>query len=163
MVQVRYKFGTEVLSYLLVVAGSVTLIVGLCPVMTQEVATVARPYLETGPPKLSLVQQRRMDTTLALPPLPDQGRMRVSPGESPPVSPAILASQLDLAERGDFEATYRIASYRVAALTPDSQASSIATAVTKVRVAYRASKYAALTSRDIFNRSFGVITISANE
>ena len=161
--QVFYKFETQVLSYLLVVAGSMTLIVALFPVIAGEVGILARPYLDSGPPKLSLVQQRRMDITLALPPLPDRRRMRVSPGESPPVSPAILASQLDLAERGDFEATYRIASYRVAALTPDSQPSSIATAVTKVRVAYRASKYAALTSRDIFNRSFGVITVSASE
>jgi hypothetical protein len=75
----------------------------------------------------------------------------------------MLAAQLDLAEKGDFEVTYRIASYRVAAFAPDSQASSIATGVTKVHGAYRASKYAALTSRDIFNRSFGVITVSASE
>jgi hypothetical protein len=79
------------------------------------------------------------------------------------LSPANLAAQLDLAERGDFEVTYLITSYRVAALTPDSQPSSVATAVTKVHVAYRASKYAALTSRDIFNRSFRVITVSASE
>ena len=161
--QALCKFGTGVLSYLLVVAGSVALIIALFPVIVAEVGTLARPYLDNGPPRLSLVQQRRVDATLALPPLADQGIMRVSPGESPLLPPAMLASQLDLAERGDFEATYRIASYRVAALTPDSQPSSITTGVAKVHVAYRGSKYTALTSRDIFNRSFGVITVSARE
>ncbi len=158
--QVLYKFGTGVFSYLLVVAGSITLIVALLPVISEEAGTLAGAYLGNGPPKLSLIQQRRIDTALALPPLPDQGRMRVGPGESPPVSPAILASQLDFAERGDVEALYRIASYRVAAFTPDSQPSSIATRIMRVQVARRGAQYA-LTTRDIFNRSFGVITAAS--
>ena len=161
--QAFYKFVTSVLSYLLVVAGSVTLIVALCPVIAVEVGVLAGSYLDSGPPRLSLVRRRQMDTTLALPPLPDQGRKRVSPDETPPVSPGLLASQLDLAERGDFEANYRVASYRIAAFTPASQPSSIASGATKVHLAHRASKYAALTARDIFNRSFGVIVISENK
>lgn len=161
--QAFYKFGTRVLSYLLVVAGSMTLIVALCPVIAVEVGVLAGPYLDSGPPRLSLIRRRQMDTALALPPLPDQGRMRVGPSETPAVPPGLLASQLDLAERGDFDATYRIASYRIAALTPASQASSVASGTTQVHLAHRASKYAALTARDIFNQSFGVITASEGD
>ncbi len=155
------KLGTALVSYLLVVAGSIFLILNLSPLIAEQVGMLAEPYLDNGPPKLSLIQQRRIDTVLALPPLPDQGRVAITPKQAPPVSPAVLAAQLDFAEKGDFEATYRIASYRVAAFTPDSQPSSIASGVVKGHIARR--KYADVTARDIFNRNFGVITVSASE
>jgi hypothetical protein len=69
----------------------------------------------------------------------------------PPSTPAtILATRLDLAERGD-------------ASTPVTSSSSLITSTgepSRMRITH--SRDANLSAGDIFNRSFGVLTVAAN-
>ena len=143
--------------YILAITGISLLAARLSILVMVQAMVLARPYLETGPPKLSLIQRRRIDAALALPPSPDQATVIVAT-EVPPVRPGILAANLDLAEKGDLATAFpKVAAYEV-----DVEPSSIATESKKLRVARSHPRYGELTAGDIFNRSFGVITPSAN-
>ena len=144
--------------YILTITGISLLAAQLSILVMGQAMVVARPYLETGPPKLSLIQRRRIDAALALPPSPDQAATVIVATEVPPVRLGILAANLDLAEKGDLAT----ASLGVAAYELEAEPSSIATESKQLRIARSHSRYSELTAGDIFNRSFGVITSSAN-
>ena len=146
-------------TYLLVIAGTIFLGTKLLPLVAVKTIELARPYLDSGPPKVSLIEQRQIDSALALPPSQFQERAHVVTIEVPSAAPAILAAQLDLAEKNGLTTTL---AETEAAVGPVSESSSIATVVTKFRVARSHPKYPVVTTRDIFNRSFGVITVAAN-
>ena len=146
--------------YLLVIAGTIFLGTKLLPVVAVNTIELAQPYLDSGPPKVSLIEQRQIDLALALPPSHYQERAHVVTIEVPSAAPAILAAQLDLAENNDLTAT--LAGTDVAVVPPLSEPSSIAIVATKFRVARSHHKHPVLTTRDIFNRSFGVMTVAAN-
>jgi hypothetical protein len=146
-------------TYLLVIAGTIFLGTKLLPLVAVNTIELAQPYLDSGPPKVSLIEQRQIDSALALPPSHYQERAHVVTIEVPSAAPAILAAQLDLAEKNDLTTTL---AETEAAVGPVSESSSIATVVTKFRVARSHPKYPVVTTRDIFNRSFGVITVAAN-
>ena len=146
-------------TYLLVIAGTIFLGTKLLPLVAVNTIELAQPYLDSGPPRVSLIEQRQIDSALALPPSHYQERAHVVTIEVPSAAPAILAAQLDLAEKNDLTTTL---AETEAAVGPVSESSSIATVVTKFRVARSHPKYPVVTTRDIFNRSFGVITVAAN-
>jgi hypothetical protein len=146
-------------TYLLVIAGTIFLGTKLLPLVAVNTIELAQPYLDSGPPKVSLIEQRQIDSALALPPSHYQERAHVVTIEVPSAAPAILAAQLDLAEKNDLTTTL---AETEAAVGPVSESSSIATVVTKFRVARSHPKYPVVTTRDIFNRSFGVITVAEN-
>jgi hypothetical protein len=146
-------------AYLLVIAGTIFLGTKLLPLVAVNTIELAQPYLDSGPPKVSLIEQRQIDSALALPPSHYRESTHVVTIEVPSAAPAILAAQLDLAEKDGLTTTLAKTD---AAVAPVSESSSIAIVVTKFRVARSHSKYPVVTTRDIFNRSFGVITIAAN-
>ena len=146
-------------SYLLAMAGMIFLGTKLLPLVAVNTIELAQPYLDSGPPRVSLIEQRQIDSALALPPSHYQERAHVVTIEVPSAAPAILAAQLDLAEKNDLTTTL---AETEAAVGPVSESSSIATIVTKFRVARSHPKYPLVTTRDIFNRGFGVITVAAN-
>jgi hypothetical protein len=162
MVQVLNNRSATLVVYLLVNTGSASLVVKLSAIEADELVVLAQPYLDNSPPRLSLIQQRRIDATLAVPPLPNRGRTWVAALGESPTAPAILAAGLDVAEKENVEATPAVASQTDSAVNADSQPSSIATRETKRRIARSISGHAAVATRDIFNRSFGVFTVAAN-
>ena len=145
-------------AYLLVIAGTIFLGTKLLPLVAVNTIELAQPYLDSGPPKVSLIEQRQIDSALALPPSHYRERTHVVTIEVPSAAPAILAAQLDLAEKDGVTTTLAKTD---AAVAPVSESSSIAIVVTKFRVARSHSKYPVVTTRDIFNRSFGVMTVAA--
>ena len=145
-------------TYLLAIAGAIFLGTKLLPLVAVNTIELAQPYLDSGPPKVSLIEQRQIDSALALPPSHYQERAHVVTIEVPPTAPAILAAQLDLAEKGETTNVFP----EVAAFELESEPSSIATKTEKLRVAHTRPRYTLLTTRDIFNKSFGVITAAAN-
>jgi hypothetical protein len=154
-------------TYLLAIAGMIFLGTKLLPLVAVNTIELAQPYLDSGPSKVSLIEQRQIDSALALPPSHYQERVHVVTIEVPSAAPAILAAGLDLAEKNDLTTTL---AETEAAVGPVSESSSIATVsiatvVTKHRVARSHPKYPeypVVTTRDIFNRSFGVTTVAAN-
>jgi hypothetical protein len=159
MVQAFDRLWVGLVTYLLVIAGTIFLGSKLLPLVAVNTIELAQPYLDSGPPKVSLIEQRQIDSALALPPSHYQERAHVVTIEVPSAAPAILAAQLDLAEKNDL--TTMLAETE-AAVGPVSESSSIATVVTTFRVARSHPNYPVVTTRDIFNRSFGVITVAAN-
>ena len=147
------------IAYLLVIAGTIFLGTKLLPLVAVNTIELAQPYLDSGPPKVSLIEQRQIDSALALPPSHYQKRAHVVTIAVSSAAPTILAAQLDLAEKEGLTTTLAETD---AAVGPVSESSSIAAVVTKFRVARSHSKYPVVTTRDIFNRSFGVITVAAN-
>ena len=145
-------------TYLLVIAGTIFLGTKLLPLVAVNTIEVAQPYLDSGPPKVSLIEQRQIDSALALPPSHYQERVHVVTIEVPSAAPAILAAQLDLAEKGETTTVVP----EVAAFKLESEPSSIATKTEQPRVAHARPRYTLMTARDIFNKSFGVITAAAN-
>ena len=110
---------------------------------------LALPHLENGPPKRSLIDQRRLDAMFAVPPLASGATTRVIALEPPSTPATILATRLDLAEREDD--------------TPLTSYSSLITSTgepSRMRITH--SRDADLSAGDIFNRSFGVLTVAAN-
>ena len=146
-------------AYLLVIAGTIFLGTKLLPLVAVNTIELAQPYLDSGPPKVSLIEQRQIDSALALPPSHYQERVHVVTIEVSSVAPGILAAQLALAEKDDFTTTLAETDAPVA---PVSESSSIATVVTKFRAARSHPKHPVLTAREIFNRSFGVIAVAEN-
>jgi len=147
---------TGLVVYFLGVIGVTLFAIQLSGLVLVHGIVFARPLLEGGPPKLSLIQQRRIDAALALPPLPNPTASHVVAREVPMVPAEILAAQLDVSEQEDSA----IMLPEVAAFELHSEPSSIAAA--KLRVAHSHPRYTLLTAGDIFNRSFGVITTAAN-
>ena len=145
--------------YLLVIAGTIFLGTKLLPLVAVNTIELAQPYLDPGPPKVSLIEQRQIDSALALPPSHYQERAHVVTIEVPSAAPAILAAQLDLAENNNSTTTLAETD---AAVAPVSESSSIAIVATKFRVARSHHKHPVVTTRDIFNHSFGVMTVAAN-
>jgi hypothetical protein len=160
MVQVLSNQWASLVVYLFVITGSALLVVKLSAIEADELVVLAQPYLNNSPPKLSLIQRRRIDATLAVPPLPNRDRTRVAALGASPITPAILAAGLDVAEKD--APTPAVASQTDSAVDADSQPSSIATRETKRRIARSFSGDVGVTTRDIFNRSFGVFTVAAN-
>jgi hypothetical protein len=157
-VQVFDKLWVGLVGYLLVIAGAIFLGTKLLPLVAVNTIELAQPYLDSGPPKVSLIEQRQIDSALALPPSRYQERAHVVTIEVPSAAPAILAAQLDLAEKNGLTTTFPETD---AAVGPVSESSSIA-AATKFRVARSHTRYPVVTAGDIFNRSFGVIAVAAN-
>jgi len=152
--------------YLLAIIGISLLGVKLSAVVAEKVFVFAQPYLDKGPPKLSRIEQRRIDATLAVPPLPQGERRRIAALETPALPVNVLATRLDFAEREELtEPTSTHIASNADALEPSSQPSSIATRVygytaIKLRSVQSSSRYAAVSARDVFNRSFGVLTVA---
>ena len=157
--QVFDKLWVRLVGYLLVIAGTIFLGTKLLPLVAVNTIELAQPYLDSGPPKVSLIEQRQIDSALALPPSHYQERAHVVTIEVPSAAPAILAAQLDLAENNHSTTTLVGTD---AAVVPLSEPSSIAIIVMKFRVARSHHKHPVVTTRDIFNRSFGVMTVAAN-
>ena len=152
--QVLNTWWAGLIAYLLGAIGVTVLAIQLFGLVMVHAIVLAWPHLHGGPSKLSLIQQRRIDAALALPPGPTTNQ--VVAREVSTVPPGILAAQLDRSEKEDL--TMGLA--EVAAFELHSEPSSIA--ATKLRVAHSHPRYTRLTAADIFNRSFGVITTAAN-
>jgi len=146
-------------TYLLAIAGTIFLGTKLLPFVAVNTIELAQPYLVSGPHRVSLIEQRQIDSAQALPASHYQARANVVTIGVPSRAPAILAAQLDLAEKDDLPTTLAEID---AAPGQVSESSSIATMVAKSRVAHSPHKYPVVTTRDIFNRSFGVFTVAAN-
>lgn len=158
MVQAFDKLWVGLVTYFLVIAGAISLGTQLLSLIAVNSIELAQPYLDSGPPKVSLIEQRQIDSALALPPSHYRERTNVVTIEVPSAAPAILAAQLDLAEKNGLATTLAETD---PAVGPASKSSSIAVP-TKFRVARSHAKYPVVTTRDIFNRSFGVMTVAAN-
>jgi hypothetical protein len=157
-VEVLYRRWAGLMVYFLGVAGTIFVVAKLSSLILVHTIVLASPLLESTPPRLSLIQQRRIDAALALPPSQDQATLHVAPSEVPTVPLAIYAAQLDVAEREDSTAVPQVAAFE-----RESEPSSIATGPERLRrVAHLSGPKYTLTPADIFNRSFGVITVSFN-
>ena len=150
IVRVPVKQVAAVLIYLLVITGISLGGLKLSSALADRVMILALPHLENGPPKRSLIEQRRLDAMFTVPPLPGRATTRVTALEPPSTPANILATRLDLAEREDVS-------------TPVTSYSSLITSTGEpsgVRITH--SRHADLSAGDIFNRSFGVLTVAAN-
>jgi hypothetical protein len=155
-VQVLSKWWAAPAVYLLTVLGSIFIAVQLLPVVLIQTIMLARPHLEGSPSPLSLMQRRKIDAALSLPPSLTRATPLV-PVEVPTVPLADYVARLDTAEVEDQPATPSVAAFEL-----ESQPSSIATERTKLRVARAEPRSGGVTAGDIFNRSFGVITAASN-
>ena len=177
MVHVPINQCAGIVIYLLAITGISLVGVKLLSVVANQGMALALPHLDNAPPKLSLIEQRRIDATMAIPPLREQARTQVITLEAPSMPATIFAARLDLAEKEDLieSASFTfVGSAADGSLEPSSHPSSIAAPVDsyematgsahrpKFRTARSKSKYAAVTTRDVFNRSFGVLCVAAN-
>jgi hypothetical protein len=175
MVQVPITRWAGIVIYLLAMTGIGLLGTKLSSVVAKQAIVLALPYLDNGPPKLSLIEQRRIDAAQAAQPLPEGSRRRVTALETPSMPPKILAARLDLAEKVNLiepASPTHIASAADGSLSPASHSSSISARVysyemtsadrPKFRTVRSNSRYIAPSARDVFNRSFGVLSVAAN-
>jgi hypothetical protein len=170
MVQVPIKQWAGVAIYLLAITGISLLGMKLSSLVAEQAIVLALPHLDNRPPKLPLVEQRRIDATLAVPPLPKGARTRLTALEAPSTPANLLAARLDRAEREDLIETASstlLASATDGSLEPTSQPASIAPRVygyemTRFRTVRSSSRYADVSARDVFNRSFCVLSVAAN-
>ena len=81
-------------AFLLVIAGTILLSTKLLPFVALNSIELAQPYLDSRPPRVSLIEQRKLDSALALPPSHYQVRMHVVTIEVPSAAPEIIAAQL---------------------------------------------------------------------
>jgi hypothetical protein len=98
VVQVPSNQWTRLVVYLLVITAICLLGTKLSLVVAKQALALALPYLENGPPKLSLIDQRHTDATLAVPLPPVGAKTRVITLGAAPMPANILAARLDLAE-----------------------------------------------------------------
>jgi len=150
IVQFPVQQVAAVLIYLLVMTGIILLGLTASSALAERAMILALPHLENGPPKRSLIDQRRLDAMFAVPPLARGTTTRVTALEPPSTPATILATRLDLAERED-------------ASTPVTSYSSLITSTgepSRTRITH--SRDADLSAGDIFNRSFGVLTVANN-
>jgi hypothetical protein len=170
MVQVPMNQCAGIVIYLLAVTGICLLDIKLSSVVAEQVIVLAQPYLDNSPPKLSLIERRHIEAIMAIQPLSEGERRRIAALETPSPPANVLAGRLDFAEREvltDAASPARLASAADGPLEPTSQPSSIAARVyryrvTKFRTVRSSSRYTAVTARDVFNRSFGVLSVAAN-
>ena len=155
--QVLNKWWAVLIVYSLGITGTTFFVARLSTLVMVHGIELAQSHIKSSPPKLSLIQQRQLDTALALPPATQQATVHIAPIDVPPVPLAIYAAQLDLAEMADLATAPQVAAFMLGA-----EPSSIATERQKFRVAHSEARHSLLTTRDIFNRSFGVITATAN-
>ena len=82
MVPVPTSQGAGIVLYLLAMSGISFVSMKLLSVVAEQTIAIVLPNLESGPPKISLVEQRRIDATLSLPPLSalysSRQRMRIA-------------------------------------------------------------------------------------
>ena len=149
IVRVPFQKVAAVLLYLLATTGISLLGLKLSSVVAERAMILALPHLENGPPKRSLIEQRRLDAMFAVPPLPGGASRRVTALEAPSRPANILATSLDLAEREDITPLTSYSSF-----TPSTAEPS--------RVRITRLRHDDLSAGDIFNRSFGVLTVAAN-
>ena len=166
MVQVSINRWAGIVVYLLAITGISLLGTKLSSVVAQQAIVLALPHLDNGPPKLSLIEKRRIDAALAAQRLPEGASRRVIALETPSMPPNLLAARLDLAEKEDLPPTL-VALAADRSLEPASQPSSIAVRVysyetTKGQTVRSRSRHADISARDVFNRSFGVLSVAAN-
>ena len=101
IVRVPFQKVAAVLLYLLATTGISLLGLKLLSAVAERAMILALPHLENSPPpKRSLIEQRRLDAMFAVPPLPGGASRRVTALEAPSRPANILATSLDLAERG---------------------------------------------------------------
>lgn len=167
MVRVPINEWAALLVYLSVITGISLLGTELSSLVADQAIGLTLPHLDNGPPKQSLIERRRIDTTLAIPPLPMRARARVITLEAPSMPAHVLAARLDLAEREDLEtaSSSQVTSSADGTLEPDSHPSSVAARVYDYeirRTVSPSSRHAAVSTRDIFNRSFGVLSVASN-
>ena len=175
MLQVPNHQWAGIVIYLIAMTGISLLVIELSSVVADQAAVLALPYLDHSPPKLSLIEQRRIDATLAIQPLPEAATRRVAALEAPSLPANILAARLDLAEMNDLPASpARLASAADGSLEPTSHPFSIAVRVqsyettggsaqgSKLQAVRSNAKYAAVTASDVFNRSFGVLSLAGD-
>jgi hypothetical protein len=163
VVQVSINRWAGIVIYLLIITGISLLGTKVSSVVAQQAIVLALPHLDNGPPKLSLIEKRRIDAALAAQPLGARGVIAL---EIPSMPANLLAARLDLAEKEDLPPTL-VALADDGSLGPASQASSIAVRVssyetTKGQTVRSHSKHADISARDVFNRSFGVLSVAAN-
>ena len=150
IVRVPVQQVAAVLIYLLAMTGITLLALTASSALGERAMLLALPHMENGPPKRSLIDQRRLDAMFAVPPLPGRATMWVTASEPPSTPATILATRLDLAERED-------------ASTPVTSYSSLITSTgepSRMRITHL--RHHNLSAGDIFNRSFGVLTVAAN-
>ena len=99
MVRVPINQWAALLVYLSAITGISLLGTELSSLVADQAIGLTLPHLDNGPPKLSLIERRRIATTLAIPPLPMGARARVITLEAPSMPAHVLAARLDLAER----------------------------------------------------------------
>ena len=140
--------------YLLAITGISLFATKLSSVVAEQASVLALPYLDDSPPKLSLIERRRIEAMQAAQPLPEGARRRVAALEAPSAPAGIFAARLDLAERED--------GLETAASTLVTSYSSLTGPGERSRVRIKHSMRTDLSAGDIFNRSFGVLTVAAN-
>ena len=94
MVQVSINRWAGIAVYLLAITGISLLGTKLSSVVAQQAIVLALPHLDNGPPKLSLIEKRRIDAALAVPPPPAGARRRVIALEHPQCPPLFLPRTL---------------------------------------------------------------------
>ncbi len=168
MVQVPISQCTGIAIYLLAITGIGLSGTKLSWVVAEQAVILALPHLDNSPPKLSLMERRSIDAALAVPLRPSEVRNRVAALEAPPTTAKFLAARLDLVEKEDLvepASPTHIASAADGSLRPNSQPSSIAVRVYSYemrRTARSNSRHAAASAGEVFNRSFGVISVAAD-
>jgi hypothetical protein len=166
-VQVPINQCAGIVIYLLAITGISLLATELSSVVAEQASVLALPYLDNSPPKLSLIERRHIDAMQAAQPLPEGARRRVAALEAPSTPANIFAARLDRAEREGLIESTLLESGTDGSLEPTSQPSSIAVRVygyemTRFRTVRSNSRYADVSARDVFNRSFGVLSVAAN-
>ena len=101
-VRVPFQKVAAVLLYLLAITGISLLGLKLSSAVAERAMILALPHVENGPPKRSLIEQRRLDAMFAVPRVPGGASRPATALEAPSRPADVLASSLDLAEREDF-------------------------------------------------------------
>jgi hypothetical protein len=98
VVQVRSNQWTGVVAYFFAITALSLLGTKLSSVVAEKAVVLSLPYLESGPPKRSPIDQRHTDAPLAIPLSPVEAKKRVITLKAPSMPANILAARLDLAE-----------------------------------------------------------------
>jgi hypothetical protein len=155
-------------AYLLVIAGIVLAGAKLTSHVAEQAVVLALPLLSvSAPAKLSLVEQRLIDSVSGIQAAPQRSELRVAALEVSELPPGIFAAQLDRAERADLPAAPRVQRLHISennmiSFPPAPRAVSLRLK----RDTARRARYAALRSNralsqrypsaaDDFNRRFG--------
>jgi len=157
MVEVLNKRWAGPIIYCLGVFGLTSFIALLSPIVLVHTIVLASPHLEgSRASSLSLIQRRQMDAALSQPPSPNPATPLV-PTEVPKEPLGLYATELDIAEKQEPQRPPAVAAFEL-----ESEPSSVATEQNKLRVARAETGFRDMSARDIFNRSFGVLTAAAN-